>query len=72
MNECKHKWIFQDTEKTVNVEKDKWGDYIAYFYRWDIYYCENCCEIKEIERKERVDLPFGGIHHVDSFAPVWY
>lgn len=71
MNECKHKWIFQETKKKTYTSSNN-GHYTAQFHRIDVYYCENCCEIKEIEKKQDVRLPFGGIHHVYDYAPIWY
>jgi hypothetical protein len=71
MNECEHKWVFQETKKKTSKRYTSNG-YTAYFDKIDIYYCEKCCEIKEIEKGEYVDLPFGGIHHVKDFAPSWY
>ena len=71
MSECEHKWVFQETKKKTSIHYTSNG-YTAYFDKIDIYYCEKCCEIKEIEKGEYVDLPFGGIHHVKDFAPSWY
>lgn len=71
MNECKHKWIFQETKKKTTISCNN-GHYTARFHRIDVYYCENCCEIKNIEKKESVSLPFGGSRHADDFAPIWY
>lgn len=71
MNECEHKWVFQETKKKTSIRYTSNG-YTAYFDKIDIYYCEKCCEIKKIEKGEYVDLPFGGIHHVKDFAPSWY
>ena len=70
MNECEHKWVFQETKKKTSIRYQ--NGYTAHFDRTDIYYCEKCCEIKKIEKGEYVDLPFGGIHHVKDFAPSWY
>ena len=70
MNECEHKWVFQETKKKTSIRYQ--NGYTAYFDKTDIYYCEKCCEIKKIEKGEYVDLPFGGIHHVKDFAPSWY
>lgn len=72
MEECKHKWVFQETQKKTTTTKDSQGYYTAHYHRVDVYYCEHCCEIKKTEQKESVSLPFGGIHHTDDFAPVWY
>ena len=72
MENCNHKWTFQETQKKVSTKSDSYGHYTAHFHRVDVYYCENCCEIKEVEKKQLVNLPFGGIRHVDDFAPVWY
>ena len=70
-NKCNHQWVFQEDKKKTTVSYNN-GYYTAHFHRVDVYYCENCCEIKELERKESVSLPFGGSRHVDDFAPVWY
>ena len=70
MCECKHKWIFQETQKKRSTSG--YEQCTAHFHRVDVYYCENCCEIKELEKKESVSLPFGGSRHVEDFAPVWY
>jgi hypothetical protein len=72
MNECRHKWVFQETQRKTNTTYDGNGNYTAHFHRIDVYYCENCCEIKEMEKKQSIELPFGGIRHVGDFAPVWY
>ena len=72
MNECKHKWIFQETQRKTSTTCGEGGYWTAHFHRVDVYYCENCCEIKNVEKKESVCLPFGGIHHVSNFAPIWY
>lgn len=69
---CQHKWIYQETQKKTHISYNGNGNYTAYFYRVDVYYCENCCEIKEIKKQEKVYLPFGGKNHVHDFAPVWY
>ena len=67
---CEHKWIFQETQKKRSISGCE--HHTAHFHRVDVYYCENCCEIKKIEQKARVSLPFGGIHNPDEYAPVWY
>ena len=72
MNKCKHKWVFQETQKKQTLTCDNSGFYTAHFHRVDVYYCENCCEIKEVTKKQSVELPFGGTRHINSFAPIWY
>lgn len=71
MNECKHKWIFQETQKKTYLECER-GDWTATFYRVDLYYCENCCEQKKIAQEKVVKLPFGGANRLGDFEPVWY
>jgi hypothetical protein len=70
MEECKHNWIFQETKKKYTISG--YQSYYATFIRVDRYYCSNCCEIKEMEKKETVSLPSGGIHNPTKYAPVWY
>ncbi len=70
-NERKHKWVFQETKKKTNLSSNN-GNWVAHFHRVDVYYCEHCCEIKNIEKKESVSLPFGGSRHAKDFAPIWY
>ena len=72
MSECKHKWVFQEKQRKTNCTYESNGDWTAHFHKIDVYYCEHCCEIKQIEKKESVSLPFGGIEHVEDFAPIWY
>lgn len=72
MSECKHKWIFQETKRKTSTTYDRGGYWTAIFHRVDIYFCERCCEIREVEKKQDVKLPFGGIRHVSDFAPIWY
>lgn len=72
MNECKHKWIFQETQKKTYTKCNNQGDWTARFYRTDLYYCENCCEQKKVEQEKTVRLPFGGTRHLDDFEPEWY
>ena len=69
--QCEHKWVFQETQKKTTTTNNN-GDYTAHYHRVDVYYCEYCCEIKKIEQKESVSLPFGGIRNPDRFAPFWY
>ena len=71
INECKHKWVFQEAKKKTTLSSNN-GNWVANFHRVDIYYCEHCCEIKNVEKKERVCLPFGGCRHANDFAPIWY
>lgn len=70
MNTCRHKWIFQETQKKTSISGHEHKT--AHFHRIDVYYCENCCEIKKVEQKESVKLPFGGTRHLSDLAPVWY
>lgn len=72
MSECKHKWVFKETQRKTSTTCGKGGYWTANFHRIDVYYCENCCEIKEVEKNQSVRLPFGGINHVSDFAPIWY
>ena len=72
MNECKHKWVFQETQRKTTTTYSHGGNWTAHFHRIDVYYCENCCEIKEVEKNQSVRLPFGGSKHVEDFAPIWY
>lgn len=67
---CEHKWVFQETKKKTHVTG--YQNKTAHFHRTDVYYCEKCCEIKEIENRGSVNLPFGGIHNVQKYAPDWY
>ena len=71
MEECKHKWVFQETQRKMQTTGDN-GHYTAHFHRVDVYYCEHCCEIKKLEQKESVRLPFGGIRKPEASAPIWY
>ena len=70
MKNCEHKWTYQETQKKVDVTG--YENYTAHYHRIDVYYCEKCCEVKTREQKEEVRLPFGGIHHLGSHAPIWY
>jgi hypothetical protein len=70
MEGCRHNWIFQEAYKNCNISG--YEHHTAHFKRVDRYYCSNCCEVNEIEKKESVSLPFGGIRKVLNFAPVWY
>ncbi|MBU3173347.1 hypothetical protein [Clostridium estertheticum] len=70
MEDCKHIWVFQETYKKFKISGDR--TQIAHFTRVDRYYCSNCCEIKELEKKESVDLPFDGIRNIKNFEPIWY
>ena len=67
---CNHSWVFQETYKTYKVSGCE--NYSTTFIRVDRYYCTNCCEINEITKQESVNLPFGGVRNILSFAPVWY
>lgn len=49
MTECEHKWALQETKRKTSVSYV--NGYTAYFYKTDIYYCEKCCEIKEIKKR---------------------
>nr|WP_295681194.1 hypothetical protein [uncultured Lachnoclostridium sp.] len=69
-NQCDHNWVFQET--TRNYKISGYQNYTAIFHRIDRYYCQKCCEIKEIEKKEAVSLPFGGVHYPVRYAPTWY
>ncbi len=71
MDNCKHKWVFQETQKKRKLENDS-GTYTAHFHRIDVYYCEKCCKVKKAEQKESVKLPFGGTCHLSTYAPIWY
>ena len=55
MSECEHKWVFQETKKKTSIRYTSNG-YTAYFDKIDIYYCEKCCEIKEIENKKKTNI----------------
>lgn len=70
MLDCEHNYIFQDTSKKHSVSGHE--HFTAHFERIDRYYCSKCLDIKEVVKKEAVNLPFGGIHHVTSYAPTWY
>ena len=70
MSDCEHKWIFQEKQHKTTV--DGYENYTAHYHRIDIYFCEKCCEIKKVEQKEMVRLPFGGIHNLPKFAPIWF
>ena len=70
-NKCQHKWVFQEAKKKTTLSSNN-GNWVAHFHRIDVYYCENCCEIKNIEKKESIRLPFGGSRHAEDFAPIWY
>jgi hypothetical protein len=67
---CIHEWVFQETKKKTHITG--YQNKTAHFHRIDVYYCKKCCEIKEIETHASVNLPFGGIHNVQKYAPVWY
>ena len=70
MNNCEHKWVFQETQQKTTVSG--YEHYTAHYHRIDVYFCEKCCEIKKIEQKESVNLPFGGTHRLQIYAPIWY
>ena len=70
MDECKHKWIYQEKQLKTNVTG--YENYTAHYHRVDLYFCENCCEIKKVEEKQNVDLPFGGVRNLPAYAPIWY
>lgn len=71
VEKCNHKWIFQETQQKRHTTNNN-GHYTAHFERVDVYYCEKCLEIKNIEQGASVSLPYGGIHNVLYYAPVWY
>lgn len=69
--ENNHEWVFQ--EKQLQATTSYYGDgYKAHFTRRDCFYCKKCLEETYKEKKQTVILPFGGIHHVLSYAPIWY
>lgn len=70
-NKCKHKWVFQEAKKKTTLSSNN-GNRVAHFHIIYVYYCEHCCEIKNVEKKESVSLPFGGCRHAENFAPIWY
>lgn len=75
MSECKHKWIFQETKSnTSRIRGDYYDGYSVTFNRLDRYYCENCCEIKELKKSEDVKFPTDrvGRYKISDLAPVWY
>ena len=59
MNECEHKWVFQETKKKTIIRYQ--NGYTAYFDRTDIYYCEKCCEIKKLKKESML------IYHLEAF-----
>lgn len=68
---CRHEWFFQETQRKCRTSNYGSG-YTAHFERVDLYYCKHCCETMKKEQKSSVILPFGGIHHPENYAPVWY
>ena len=70
MDNCEHKWVFQETQQKTTVSG--YEHYTAHYHRIDVYFCEKCCEINKIEQEEAVSLPFGGIHRLQQYAPIWY
>lgn len=72
MEECNHKWKFQETIKKVQGRGNRIGGITAYFYRTDIYYCENCCKINRKHCEGSVDLPTGGRNNIENYEPEWY
>lgn len=44
---CEHKWMYLDTRYIC----EKYS-YTNSFKRVDRFYCEKCCEIKEVEKYE--------------------
>lgn len=47
MKECEHKWVHLST----HYEYESHG-YNTEFVRLDAFFCEKCCETKEVERRE--------------------
>lgn len=70
MSKCEHKWVHQ--EKQLKTTVTGYENYTAHYHRIDKYFCEKCCEIKSVEQKESVNLPFGGIRNLPKYAPIWY
>ena len=70
-NENEHEWVFQETQKKATTTYNN-GNYTAHFQRRDCFYCKKCLEENYKEKKENVRLPFGGIHHAMTYAPIWY
>ena len=70
METCNHEWIFQESQHKTSVSGYEHNT--AHYHRIDVYYCKKCCKIKEIEKKESVSLPFGGIRNLPKYAPIWY
>lgn len=66
-----HKWIFHETQKDMLFEgsSDR-GNRKVTFNRVDVFYCENTCEIKEIEKTETVELVWG--EKSEDVKPIWY
>lgn len=71
MEQCKHKWIFQETQKKTTIETTSGGSRYAHFHRVDVYFCENCCEIKKVEQKENCSFPGWGGNNTKAVAPIW-
>jgi hypothetical protein len=44
---CSHKWIHLDTNKSYHFNDAACR---REYYQTDRFYCENCCEIKEISK----------------------
>lgn len=70
--QCKHHWIFQETNKCHKPKEDKYGKTSVIYQRLDRYYCENCCEIKELIKTETVDVRIRNVGYIESNKPVWY
>lgn len=44
---CEHKWVYQMSDYECEAN----GYYSKQYCRTDIYYCEKCCETKDIVAK---------------------
>lgn len=53
---CDHKWVHLSTHYRKKEDR-----YAARFIRMDIFFCEKCCEKKEVVKEEYAML-----------APVWW
>ena len=69
--EDEHDWVFQETQRKTTTDFDG-QSYTAHFERRDCFYCKKCLTQTYKEQKELVRLPFGGIHKVSKYAPIWY
>ena len=60
-SECKHKW----NNLSTHYDKRREGDGYAFkFTRADVFFCEKCCEQKEIKREER--------SYSEYPEPIWW